>query len=179
MRVKAVVVALFVVTIGLAGSYSVTRPKPLEREPLVPTVPPRTVVARLMTVQPTATLFVSATPTPSSTPTASPTASSTGMSAPVTTVQRNSMTATLTSVPPRPSATPTASPVAARAATSWTVPSSDRARIGVGASLQGIDGFDWGDTPPGWYLNWSPVVRPGQWPQIPFLRMVHPLRNEN
>jgi hypothetical protein len=47
--------------------------------------------------------------------------------------------------------------------------------VGVGAGAQGIDGFDWGDTPPGWYLNWSPVVRPGQWPQIPFLRMVHPL----
>jgi len=46
--------------------------------------------------------------------------------------------------------------------------------VGVGAGPQGIDGFDWGDTPPGWYLNWSHASAPVQWPQIPFVRMVRP-----
>jgi hypothetical protein len=46
--------------------------------------------------------------------------------------------------------------------------------VGVGAGFQGIGDFDWGDTPPGWYLNWGHVVHSAQWPQVPFVRMVHP-----
>jgi hypothetical protein len=88
------------------------------------------------------------------------------------------VTATRTSVPPHPSATsadaPVAAPALAIAPAAWAVPTSDRARVGVGAGAQGIDGFDWGDTP-GWYLNWSPIELPGQWPQISFLRIVYPL----
>jgi hypothetical protein len=50
--------------------------------------------------------------------------------------------------------------------------------VGVGAGMQGIDGFDWGDAPPGWYLNWSHAVGPGAWPQVPYVRMVHPKGNK-
>jgi hypothetical protein len=57
----------------------------------------------------------------------------------------------------------------------WGLPTSDRGRIGVGAALQwtqGIGDFAWGDTPPGWYLNWMTQPRPTLREDIPFARMI-------
>jgi hypothetical protein len=174
MRATAAAVVLILVAVGLAGSYSATRPRPRTREPLVPTVPLGTVIGRLPTDQPTVPADLPATLTPSQTSSASPAASSTALPVQLKSVTPPVLMAAPTVVRLHPTATITVQPAAAHAAVAWAVPVSDRARVGVGAGSRGIDGFAWGDTPPGWYLNWSHEVRPGGWSQTPFVRMVHP-----
>jgi hypothetical protein len=170
MRAKAAAIVLILVAVGLAGSFSAARPRPRTREPLVPTVPPATLIGRLSTAQPTVPSDLPATPTPSPTPSASPT----GAPVQPESVTTSVVTATPTPVRPSPTATISPSPAITNAAVAWAAPTSDRARVGVGAGPRGIDGYAWEDTPPGWYLNWSHQVRPGRWTQTPFVRMVHP-----
>jgi hypothetical protein len=176
MRVRGWVVFLVLVAIGLSVGigvgYIADRGKPPTPEPLVPTLPPRTVLAPsqpgLRSALPAAPANAPVTPTPRPAPQASSLPDSPPVSTPAA-FSPAPMNITPASTPG--SARPPASPSGDAA---WWPPASDRARVGVGAGPQGIDGFDWGDAPPGWYLNWWHLSRAMQWPQVAYVRMVHP-----
>jgi hypothetical protein len=192
MRTWFVILSLSVTLAGLSACAVFARPTP---EPLIPTVPPGAVVR--LGANPTATALVAtrsaalafATPAPTATeppatatplPTELPaTAMLAATAAPLPaspTVTRaapvSPATATTAPAPPtvRAPATAPAAPVSGSAA--WGLPGSLRERVGVGMPHLGIGSFDWGNAPPGWYLNWS--TQPGLDPRadVAFARMI-------
>ena len=167
MRATIAALTLLAAMLGATACFPTTRPNVVTPEPLVPTAPPRT-LPPIVAVQPTATA-VRATPTAS--PTAELAATATASPAPPTSVPAT-VAATATIAPTRtPTATPTSAAQAVTAST-WGLPTSERGRVGVGMPIGGINDYDWGDTPPGWYLNWSMLPRPSEGSTIPFARMV-------
>jgi Glycosyl hydrolase catalytic core len=162
---------ILLITLWLMGGFddsrTAARPTPLKpsptAEPLVPTALPTTRAAAL--------LRPSNTPTAESRPTASAT-------------QRADQPSVATKPPPqRATALPTASASAAPAVeeqrTAAITPyadelliGSDRARAGAALALGKLTDYDWGDTEPGWYLNWKVDPQPSRVGRARFAQMV-------
>jgi hypothetical protein len=194
MRAAIVAFLVLVVVAGLAAFLWLSRPQTRAPEPLVPTVPSQAerqpgLSPAVATGVVTTRLALLDSPTPMPTATASPappTVAAPTVAAPSPSATLAAATAALiptattmvaitpTPLPPSPippSRTPTAT--AARIGIStWGLPASAQGRVGVGVPLQGIGDFDWGDTPPGWYLNWTTQPQPTRRTDVAFARMI-------
>jgi hypothetical protein len=139
--------AVFWCAQNAGGGPAVLKP-PATTEPLVPT--------RLPAFRPTAT------PRPLAAPPATPALTQTRLP---------------TLAPPMRSAsvepiilTPTVR--LANVALIWGPGAGDRARVGVGMPLGALGDYEWGESWPGWYLNWRVLPDPPQPAGVRFVQMV-------